>query len=601
MSEKYHIGSITSGYRPIKKGDQYNRYFPQPQEKDRIVIEDGEVDDTVDLMRKVVHKYLADTENIAPVLKGNSINETCQNIWNFLYHHIQYKRDKRGLEQLRRPARSWADRKTGIDCDCFSIFASSILTNLGIRHAFRITKYGEKHYQHVYVVVPNGNQMIIIDPVLSSFNYEKPYTARKDFFQSIHTSKEQMSLSGIDIAVLSGHENEIESLLGFEFSEDLGNTSEENQLEAMYRYLVSTRNTLANNPTLIASNEDPEAFLKMLDYAIEYWHTDKRDEALEILAQNEMQFNLKSGLTGDEDEDLALGAIRKRFFSKVRTFTRKVGTGIKKAVKTVAKAVVKVSPVTVAARLGFLAALKLNLKKMASKLKWGYASREQAARHGVSVNDWNRSRAALAKVERLFADKLQGSRNSLKDAILKGRAGGLNGNLEVAPEELSGLGEVTAATIAAATPIIVAAIKIIKDSGLFAPGEDTNTSNLSAEAQMVQQTAIAPVAPPVNYTTTPMPTQTMQTTTNTSPMIPPQAPSEKKGALAFIKDNPMVAVLGAGVLAFGAYTVLKPKKKSNSLSGVKKKRTTTRKRSTSTRTRTAKGSARKKVKRLSLQ
>jgi hypothetical protein len=340
----------------------------------------------------------------------------------------------------------------------------------------------------------------------------------------------------------------------------------------------------------------------MLDYAIQYWHTDKRDEALEILSQNEMQFNIHQGLSGDEEE-LALGAFGKKFFSNVKSFTKKVGTGVKNAVKAVAKAVVKVSPVTVTARLGFLAALKLNLKKMATKLKWGYATREQAARHGVSVNDWNRSRAALAKVERLFADKLQGSRSVLKDAILKGKAGGLNGTVEIGQEELSGLGSVTAASIAAATPVIVAAIKIIKDSGLFAPGEDTNTSNLSAEAQMAEQTAIVPSAPQPNYTTTQLPTQTMQTTTNTSPTIPGGTP-EKKGALAFIKDNPMVAVLGAGVLAFGAYTVLKPKKKSGSLSGVKKKRATTRKRSTSTRKRTSTTRSRStsnKYKRLSLQ
>lgn len=49
---------ITSGQRRIRDGKQYDRYFPKPDERDRIIIKDGEVSDTVELMEKVVHKYL---------------------------------------------------------------------------------------------------------------------------------------------------------------------------------------------------------------------------------------------------------------------------------------------------------------------------------------------------------------------------------------------------------------------------------------------------------------------------------------------------------------------------------------------------------------
>jgi hypothetical protein len=86
--------------------------------------------------------------------------------------------------------------------------------------------------------------------------------------------------------------------------------------------------------------------------------------------------------------------------------------------------VVKVNPVTVAARQGFLAALKLNLRRMSSRLKWGYASQAEAAAKGVSAADWQRARTALTRIETLFADKLQGKRENLREAILGGRAGG---------------------------------------------------------------------------------------------------------------------------------------------------------------------------------
>ncbi|MBI9035917.1 MAG: hypothetical protein JEZ03_15755 [Bacteroidales bacterium] len=82
-----------------------------------MIIEDGEVDQTVDLMKKVVWKYLDDTKKIAPVLKGSIVAKTCDNIWNLLYHHIQYRLDKRGLEQLSRRARSRQERKEGGNSD----------------------------------------------------------------------------------------------------------------------------------------------------------------------------------------------------------------------------------------------------------------------------------------------------------------------------------------------------------------------------------------------------------------------------------------------------------------------------------------------------
>ena len=101
---------ITSGYRPIRNGDRFNHLFPVPDDKDKIIIRDGDVDETVELMKSVVWKYKDDTSGLAPLLKGDSLKETCENIWNFLCNHIQYRLDKRGLEQLRRPARLVYDR-----------------------------------------------------------------------------------------------------------------------------------------------------------------------------------------------------------------------------------------------------------------------------------------------------------------------------------------------------------------------------------------------------------------------------------------------------------------------------------------------------------
>ena len=132
------------------------------------------------MMEEIVLSTLDQTKAIAQVLKGNDTYSTASNIWKFAYHYIQYKEDENGKEQLREPNRSWADRESGIDCDCYSILISSILTNLGIDHKYRITKYnGNDYYQHVYVVIKQKNgKEIIIDPVVNSFDYQKPYTGK---------------------------------------------------------------------------------------------------------------------------------------------------------------------------------------------------------------------------------------------------------------------------------------------------------------------------------------------------------------------------------------------------------------------------------------
>ena len=551
---------ITSGQRRIRDGKQYDRYFPKPDERDRIIIKDGEVSDTVELMEKVVHKYLTDTARIAPVLKRNTLEETCKSIYDFVYNNIQYKLDKRGLEQLRRPARSWAERRTGVDCDCMSIFISSILTNLKIPHSFRITRYSADHWQHVYVIVPdNRGGYINIDAVVSPYGYEKPFTDKMDY---------TMSLNGINVAVLSGLNSDLDTVvMGSGLSgSDLGATSAKQDLDSIYRHLVATRKSIAENPKMVSSIDDPQALIKMLDYAIQYFYTDKREEALAVLEKNEEQLNFRNGFSGlgddvfDHDEYALNGPGKKGFFKGIKNAVQKVGKGLKE----VGKAVVRFNPVSIAARGGFLVAMKTNLGKMAAKLKWGYATKEQAAAKGINEAQWNKSKDALAKVERLFADKLQGKRDALRNAILKGKAGNLDGIIEA---DFQGLGEpVTAATLAAATPIIVAAIKILKDSGLLNKNENIDPNDLAKEMANDPGAAEALQKAGSESGTESGGDASAQKSASTG-TDDAAATGSGGGVMEFIKKNPVPAVIGGGLLAFGIYKMVSKPKKSTSLSG----------------------------------
>ena len=546
---------VSGGRRAILPGTEYDRYFPSPNGKDKVVIRDGEVKDTLAMMARVVHSYLDDTRKLAPVLQKPGLEATCRAIWTFVYRYIQYRPDRPGLEQLRRPARTWQERKSGADCDCMSILVSSVLTNLKIPHSFRVTRYSAPHWQHVYVVVPkSGGGHYLIDGVLSRFDYEKPYTAKMDF---------PMDLSGINVAVLSGTED------------GQGN------LEDIYAHLRATRDALLDRPGQLPREEE-RTLLQMLDYAIKYFFTDRRDEALSILERNEAYLDtlspLREGLDGD------LGAVKRSFFKNVKkaakdaaitprqtapaivassvplTTTlphveRPAPTGIKKVLQTAGNALLRYNPLSIAARNGFLLALKLDVSGIASKLKWAYATQGQATAKGVSVLDWEKSRRALIKVESLFADKLQGKADALKDAVLKGRAGGLNGQL----------GEpLTAAALTAAAPLIIATINILKEVGLI--GENVQVDENGIILQLSQENSGLPL-PPVETSRAEAPSEAPVITTKNGNEMDTPTPSGP-GIVGWVKANPVpaLAIAGAvGLLAMNAFS--KGKRSSPGLSG----------------------------------
>ena len=140
-------------------------------------------DQTIQHMQTIVKSTLHQTRKIANRLQGATPRQTVENIYNYFVQFYQYKTDNETAEELRSPARAYQDRITGIDCDCFAISISSILTNLGILHAIRRAQYDASvDFTHVYVVVPKTpranldkrSDYYVIDPVVLQFDYEWP-------------------------------------------------------------------------------------------------------------------------------------------------------------------------------------------------------------------------------------------------------------------------------------------------------------------------------------------------------------------------------------------------------------------------------------------
>jgi len=132
---------MKTGKRHIKNGNEFNGLFPEVKGEFKTIKKVANLDDTIHLMKEVVATTLKDTIALSEMLEATTQKQTCSNIWNFCFSHLQYTKDEMGKEQVRRPARSWQDRKQGVDCDCMSVFIGSILTNLKVPYSLRLTKY----------------------------------------------------------------------------------------------------------------------------------------------------------------------------------------------------------------------------------------------------------------------------------------------------------------------------------------------------------------------------------------------------------------------------------------------------------------------------
>ena len=483
MNNELNIQSIL-GYvakdnplRASRDGKEFGGIIPAPAWSEEVVVRNGSVINTVNEMRKIIKKYHWQAAKVAMLLKDETLQKTCENIWNFLFYHINYNEDTPGKEELRTFARTWAQRETGVDCDDFSIAAGSLLYCLNIPFYIRIARYaGKTYFQHVYDTVPfKDKEYITIDGVLDEYDAEKPPVEFKDFLV-MNTN----SLNGIDISVLGSIEddnlNEISGILSGADFDEIGNleglgefASRAQELNALKNHLWRTRHVIAKRPELIRESEHPETFLGMVDYALKYWDTNKRDEALGILSGEEDRLNELSGLgsfpDGHESIELfyglngegtydVLGKAKKqhKFFKKIKAAVKKAGKGIKK----IGKGIVRYNPVTAGIRSAILLALKVNLFKVGTKLKWGYLTQEEAKQHGFNISEWQKVKKHLATAEKLFVKDLQGKAENFKRAIITGRAGGLSGIDE-------GLGVVVAAaSTAAAVPFLTKILTLLK-------------------------------------------------------------------------------------------------------------------------------------------
>ncbi len=589
---------IVSGPRNTKDGRQFNHLIKRAAGASTF-IKNGSVLETVESCINIIADHYREVEELAANLKADSVKETCRNIFNFAYTYLQYQKDEDGTEQLRTPARSWLDGQikfrqqgntdSGIDCDDYSIFCGSILKCLGIPFKFRITKYdGKSYYQHIYVIVPaqgDSEDEIVIDPVLSKFDYQKPYSYEKSNF---NMSPLQMlggvrgingltgtlglglpiyALSGLDMAggrIADEDHTELMAIIsGVDFDDAINGLGSAD--DATLSYLTRTRDFLLKskeNKGKMSHIQNPDQFISMIDQAIKFWNTPQRDQVLDKLATIEDKLaksgfikydsEAMQGLAELDDLDEELDGLNGQrslggFFKSLKRIGKKVGKGIKKGAKAVAKvgkkvvkAIVRFNPLSIAIRNGLLAAMRLNMFGIAKKLQYAFLPDNLATKHNIDPQKLADLKKRYAKVRKLF-DGLQGKEKNLRSAILKGAkqkspdfsvkgvqgiVAGLQG-LEAIGQlaELGSLGvAATAASVGAATGVLAKIKSWLKPvTNIFKKAKEKIVARKQARQQAMQVQAQPQALPqPRNIIDT---SETF--TENLSPIMPitPVAPT----------------------------------------------------------------------------
>lgn len=142
-------------FRVLRNGNEFNALIPKSK-CEKVNFGKGDTQFSIENIIKQALQHNHQLKEVAGLLTGNSLEETCFKNHDFAYNHFQYMADGEA-QMLRSPACSWKQRNEGIDCKSYSIIVSSLLLQQGIKHYVRMIKqpaFNPTMFTHVYVIVP---------------------------------------------------------------------------------------------------------------------------------------------------------------------------------------------------------------------------------------------------------------------------------------------------------------------------------------------------------------------------------------------------------------------------------------------------------------
>jgi len=583
---------MKTGRRHIENGKQYTNLFPKPKGETKVVKKYANLEDTLELMRHITESTLEDTEKIADLLKAPTEDQTCSNIWHFCFNHLQYTKDEMGKEQVRRPSRTWRDRKQGVDCDCMSVFIGSILTNLGIPFSFRLTQYHSPEFEHVYPIAHTKNGVIIMDAVVHEFNREVRYSAKKDI--------------RMELQFLNGFDDE-----------------EFDQYEELDEIIDN-------------------------DYPMDAQGLIVADEELNGLFKSKAERRARKAARKKKRAEKKVARKEKRAEFKKLPFKEKLKRGL--------NVINKFNPATALLRAGILASMKLNLMKVPSKLRFAYWSDAEAARNNMDLSKFQQLKRVREKMEKIFFGAggkteslkksiLTGKGNRDRRVVLNGLGEIIHpvsdedtlqtilgddlfyDELEDVDFGVNGLGSIAATGVAvtAASGVIGTIAALIKKIGsLFKKGtpqaeQEAIQENTDNEEEKTRRFSLKNLVAKIQANS---PSTSTEVATRQAEVIQDysgeevdfqefgedpteiqrsaytkaaeqEAPKEKKGIIGWVKEHPLLTAGIATVAVGGTILVIRAAKKSKGLSGAPKAKKVKRKKPTTKTTARKSTTARK--------
>jgi len=291
----------------------------------KVLKEDADLEDTLENIKRIALRDAYQVKALASQLDAYSVEQTSENIWNYLRANTRYKLDENGLEELRTPSRSLVDgakaledERFGIDCDDYTILISALLINLKIPHEYRVAAYKTKgKFQHIYPVAFDefGNEFVIdVVPEIPRFNYEaQPIIDLKIIKMDLH------ELSGIGQAEmnpeaelkqdlmeelnqpfsLSGIDDEEDDILEAHFLSGLGEVDSEDQADIVLsggeaadlieRGILAEVNKAKvllqkelQSPTVLSQTINVQEELEMMNDVMESW--DDPNERMNVIS-----------------------------------------------------------------------------------------------------------------------------------------------------------------------------------------------------------------------------------------------------------------------------------------------------------------------------
>ena len=384
-------------------------------------------DDLKATLQEIVHVILthkSDTEALAKHLYSSNPLTAASNVWDFMRSYLHYKLDKAGYEQIRTPARSWRDRRIGVDCEDMAIFSATVLMNMGYKpHLVIVAFNGLDSYGHIYTILGD----IVIDGVMPRFNIHPPHitkTMKIDILSGV-SGIDGLGIDPMTVAKASSTRPGPQSATTKKMVAIRSNLLEQSKSMAADEKKHLAKEVRKINYG-IAFNDSPyqekyTAIMPLVDDIDEsgnlQFHSNADIEVVAAYLDDELtysefseyssEFSGSSFLSGTDEE---LGNI----FKKAGALIKKATGGIKKTLGKVAHAINKVNPVTFAARNAFLVALKLNLFWMASRLALGYKTSVTGDKA-----EHQKLKDKMPKVEKLYFN-LGGKIDKFKEAIAKG-------------------------------------------------------------------------------------------------------------------------------------------------------------------------------------